>query len=454
MPSNTIKVGVTHHPTDTNVAQLRQRLPSAKRNRSLTCIRFYNQLVLRVTLPVCPSDPTLHFLDTDPERSDLGENVREVWLHLSLLYESPWRPTFTQLKRRSPTRADEGAIPLALVDAATDGSPSQPKHLSLWEFVSYVDMTKAITARCFRLHGPDLKAVLEVEPWKQRVLPLALGDRVFWRGLEFERAKRLADQAKRARKRPRPAPKAAVAAPLGAAAVLDGPGGDAAGADAEAEVDDDNDLEMLLDDSAAEDEGWVEMFGEAMGDPFALPADVAGDGAPPGPADAAIDAPAVAPDGDSGSGSSSGRSSSSSSSSSSGAAAGGVAADEVAVALAVVIPGSDLKGQIHITELGDRREMYAVCPCKGTHGACIKTRTCNPGRRRGQGRPLGYLAAWLRESTHADLATKADHMAFTPSVAQRRAARASLVGADDVLRYTAFERPREAGEGSEPDEFV
>ena len=81
--------------------------------------------------PACPSDPTLRFNDTDPERSDLGENVREVCLHVSLLYDSPWRPTFTELKRRSPTRADEGAIPLALVDAAVDGSPSQPRCLSL-----------------------------------------------------------------------------------------------------------------------------------------------------------------------------------------------------------------------------------------------------------------------------------------------------------------------------------
>ena len=107
-----------------------------------------------------------------------------------------------------------------------------------------------------------------------------------------------------------------------------------------------------------------------------------------------------------------------------------------------------MKGRIHITELYDRREMYAVCPCKGTHGACIKTRTCNPGRRRGQGRPLGFLAAWLRESTHPGLATKAGHMAFRPSQAQRRAARAALVDAADLHRYLAFERPQEPVEAS------
>ncbi len=85
--------------------------------------------------------------------------------------------------------------------------------------------------------------------------------------------------------------------------------------------------------------GWVEMFGEAMGDPFALPADVAGDCAPPGPAAAAIDAPAVDLVNDSSSSSSS-STDSSDSGSSSGAGADGESADEGVAALGAVIPGS------------------------------------------------------------------------------------------------------------------
>ena len=120
----------------------------------------------------------------------------------------------------------------------------------------------------------------------------------------------------------------------------------------------------------------------------------------------------------------------------------------------VGIPGTPLVGHIRITDLDGRRELYATCPCKAEHGTCIKTRTVNPGRRKGKGRPLGFLAAWLRGAKQAGIETKTDHMRFEPSLAQRREARMALAEKPSAARYFAFERPKGAGEASEPEEFL
>lgn len=120
----------------------------------------------------------------------------------------------------------------------------------------------------------------------------------------------------------------------------------------------------------------------------------------------------------------------------------------------VPIAGGNLVGAIRITEIGDRRELYATCPCSAKHGVCIKTRTANAGRRKGQGRPLGYLGAWLQAAARGDMATKADHMKFMPSLAERRMARAAIARLPEAQRFFDFERSRGEDEASEPEEIV
>ena len=78
----------------------------------------------------------------------------------------------------------------------------------------------------------------------------------------------------------------------------------------------------------------------------------------------------------------------------------------------------------------------------------------NPGRSRGQGRPLGLLAAWLQAAMRPELGTKAAHMAYKPTLQERREARQSLSAAEGVERFLAFERPRAEGELSEPEAIL
>lgn len=101
------------------------------------------------------------------------------------------------------------------------------------------------------------------------------------------------------------------------------------------------------------------------------------------------------------------------------------------------------------------REFYAVCT-NTLHGRCIATRTCKAGRRSAQGRPLGFLAAWLLASGEHE--TKQSHMqACRPTWAERRAARRDLFHPEQRERATllaAEERVPAPGEASEPEDCV
>lgn len=98
-------------------------------------------------------------------------------------------------------------------------------------------------------------------------------------------------------------------------------------------------------------------------------------------------------------------------------------------------------------------EFYAKCPCEG-HGRCIATRTVKSGRRPWQGRPLGFLSAWV--SAASSCADKAAHMAFVPTYEERRAARRDLHKQEQagiLARFEVLERERRPGEDSEPECF-
>ena len=86
------------------------------------------------------------------------------------------------------------------------------------------------------------------------------------------------------------------------------------------------------------------------------------------------------------------------------------------------------------------------------HGRCVLTRSSVAGSRRGQGRPLGLLCAWLEMGTTESCQTKADHMNRKrwPDHSARVAARNRILSEHGGNELLSSERPPTEGEGDEP----
>ena len=119
-------------------------------------------------------------------------------------------------------------------------------------------------------------------------------------------------------------------------------------------------------------------------------------------------------------------------------------------AVRVPLPGTDREGKLTVTNILGRQEIYATCGVRG-HGSCILTRTTKIGRKKGQGRPVGFLAAWLQAGP--TFGSKDAHMKHKPTFPERAAARRSLKTLPGVVDFFNMERLALEGEGSEPDEF-
>ena len=86
--------------------------------------------------------------------------------------------------------------------------------------------------------------------------------------------------------------------------------------------------------------------------------------------------------------------------------------------------------------------MQAFCPWgRDVHETdCRKSAGCNPAKR-GSGRPIGLLVAWLR--AHSDFATKHEHVhTCKPSLQQRRDARAWFMQLRGASDFAEFEKPK------------
>lgn len=119
----------------------------------------------------------------------------------------------------------------------------------------------------------------------------------------------------------------------------------------------------------------------------------------------------------------------------------------------VVIPGVG-----SITYYADRGDFQTTCFCRGHVGHCAKTRTARPrATKPQQGRPLGYLVAWLLESEQHP--TTRAHVDWDPrhGVGPTREARLvarALARAQypDFSTLEECERPPRDGEEEEPEE--
>ena len=123
---------------------------------------------------------------------------------------------------------------------------------------------------------------------------------------------------------------------------------------------------------------------------------------------------------------------------------------------AVSVASSRGKAEISLEIEGGKltfyRQGFFTATCRNVaHTKCVMTRTSQPGRRAAQGRPLGFLVAWLALSE--ETVDKTDHWNRSrwPDHATRTAARhrlAELPGGQELLEC---ERQQEPGETSEPD---
>ena len=85
------------------------------------------------------------------------------------------------------------------------------------------------------------------------------------------------------------------------------------------------------------------------------------------------------------------------------------------------------------------------------HGRCVMTRSARVGRRRAQGRPLGFLTAWLAAGNSVD--SKEDHWnrSSFPGFEARMDAREALAFLEGGQELLDRERAQEPGEATEPD---
>jgi len=374
----------------------------------------------------------------DDEQSDLGADIAELWLHVSLQYEAPWRPTFTLLQRRAADPLEAPYVPLQVTDGSY-GPGSRPTivSLTLWEALRKLDISKPLALRWFRLVASPRRAVHTVEAWKQRATALVPEVMAFWAGAEVERESRLAAAKRRREPRPRgparggPRPR---------------PRDMSEGEGEEGESDEQDELQEALADALSDEDGEnlaQSDEDEAYDDDvnvFGLPSD----------AEAEAEAEAESDEGADLSDSSASTSSSSSSSSSSrsGSSSSLPVGRNRQESMQVPIPDFASSGSIRVFCADDGRvDLYAVCPCQAAHGKCVKTRTCKSGSKPGQGRPLGFLVAWLRAAARAGMETKAAHFKYEPTFAERKEARTLLKAWANANTVLAFERPQTSTRG-------
>ena len=103
---------------------------------------------------------------------------------------------------------------------------------------------------------------------------------------------------------------------------------------------------------------------------------------------------------------------------------------------------------------------YAYCDHEdhGGRNACRKVRTMNPGRKMGQGKPLGFLLAWLwaghePECRAAGIHSRETHFSHCPSLEQRAGARVYLQGLPAGIVLLQKEGGNPNGDLPEPVEF-
>ena len=69
----------------------------------------------------------------------------EIWCHVGLYYERPWRPTVVLMERRPSEPGDEDTIPLAVLKSGEDSKLTGPVCKTVWELVGMIDLQHAVS---------------------------------------------------------------------------------------------------------------------------------------------------------------------------------------------------------------------------------------------------------------------------------------------------------------------
>lgn len=114
-----------------------------------------------------------------------------------------------------------------------------------------------------------------------------------------------------------------------------------------------------------------------------------------------------------------------------------------------------LVGELAFNHVGTNLNAHCHHPAHAVRGNCHTDRLVTGGRRPGQGRPLGFLVAWLLEQgAHEDKESHQQMKSVLGSAAgfvQRQQARQWLREQGTFDDLFALERPRRDAEGSEPE---
>lgn len=439
------------------------------------------RLVLRIhQRPVEHEGGALAVSDTagDAKEPAATNSVDEpVLLQVAAMSLRPWRPTFLVLHRHTPYDERDK---LGVIAAHSESDASVLDWRTVWDVIAdMLNADKEITVS-WHTFAASRRAVVEMNPLKQRIVRLIDSETVIWHGEDKERARRtrglrrVGGKGARAHAKGKGKIEDAAAADIDsdasmivsdgaesevsdieAAEVVEAAGiGDSSDENAWPHIDDDPAASLARAPSGAEMADSIPAAPQGGADGEALGAgdevdiapediakalgDIGADGPeaglpdtigtlppapppPPGPAAAVADAPLR----------------------------GGPRRPAGRVA---ILPG--LRGMLRHYVATNSVVMH--CP-HHTDGNCRLTRTLNSSAlpaRAWQGRPLALLLAW---STCCDPAWSAgEHVHFfVPSLEQRQAARRELSvlaeDNEDLRALLALERPRRPGEPEEPE---
>lgn len=421
---------------------------------------------------LCDGRIVLRFMCAEREQS-LSTGVLEEelhgldkFVHVSLMYFSPYRPTFRALASEDPFPDEFGLLELQASD----------------KYLTVVELSKELVEESTGRVSMSLHRVHE----SARPVPLLDARRVEVQAVHGVTEQSVGCQSKRPK--PTKAPTPEVRPDEGWLDALDNMSCDDSAMSSD-------DLSEALGEILAEQLGGLREFREdsdgAGSEAGGLVeedgvATQTGDGATTTEAGASsTQAPALLSvpeevadigiriDGSSGSSSSSSTSSSSSSSSGSGSGSQGIEQEDQDAPpppppavpdqpapqgarpsgrskchVQVEVPGGVLR--VYLTKAPF---MVAHCMRHGEQKCRLTRSLTGLGRRgrEGQGRPAGLQAAWLSEAENYATAYDHIHMTPLPGFSARELARSDLMGIDGIERIFECERPQRPGEGIEPE---
>lgn len=115
-----------------------------------------------------------------------GEHIAEdaplhddVWVHLSMIYLSPWQPTFMLMERSSAADRGEALGLKTMYNGDRDGAMLMR---TIWELIANdLDLDLAITLSFYKLIGGP-RQVSQLMPSQQRAVPLDVPAACLWQG--------------------------------------------------------------------------------------------------------------------------------------------------------------------------------------------------------------------------------------------------------------------------------